>query len=110
MDRKRSDDGYLPADAAPARACTASNFERRSIGRWNDTRTQFPEDACVHQLFERQAARTPDAVALTFGEKNPTVAGLALIVAQRQAERVAPAELERLLSELEAPMGETGPK
>jgi non-ribosomal peptide synthetase component F len=44
MDRKRSDGGYLPADAAPARACTASNFER-------------------------QAARTPDAVALTFGEK-----------------------------------------
>jgi hypothetical protein len=41
---------------------------------------------------------------------NPTVAGLAMAIAERQAERVAPAELERLLSELEAPIGETGPK
>jgi hypothetical protein len=41
---------------------------------------------------------------------NPTVAGLALAVAQRQAEKVAPAELERLLSELKAATGKTGPK
>ena len=33
---------------------------------------------------------------------NPTVAGLALAVARRQAERVAPDEMERLLSELES--------
>jgi amino acid adenylation domain-containing protein len=38
---------------------------------------------------------------------NPTVADMALIVARRQAES---AELERLLSELEAPTGEAGPK
>ena len=31
---------------------------------WNDTRASFPEDACLHQLFERQVARTPDATAL----------------------------------------------
>ena len=34
---------------------------------------------------------------------NPTVAGLALAVARRQAERVAPDEMERLLAELEPP-------
>ena len=34
---------------------------------------------------------------------NPTVAGLALAVARRQAERIAPDEMERLLSELEPP-------
>ena len=33
---------------------------------------------------------------------NPTVAGLALAVARRQAERIAPDEMERLLSELES--------
>lgn len=33
---------------------------------------------------------------------NPTVAGLAVTVAQKQAERLAPAELDRLLCELEA--------
>jgi amino acid adenylation domain-containing protein len=41
---------------------------------------------------------------------NPTVAGLALAIAERQSERVAPGELESLLSELKAWTGETGPK
>ena len=32
---------------------------------WNDTRTDFPE-ACVHELFEQQVVRHPDAIALVF--------------------------------------------
>ena len=32
---------------------------------WNDTRTEFP-DVCVHELFERQVARTPDSTAVLF--------------------------------------------
>ncbi len=31
---------------------------------WNRTGADFPRDACVHHLFESQAGRTPDAVAL----------------------------------------------
>jgi len=30
---------------------------------WNNTQAEFPRDLCVHQLFEAQAARTPEAVA-----------------------------------------------
>lgn len=37
---------------------------------------------------------------------NPTIAGLALAVARKRAERVAPDEMERLLSELEPPPNE----
>ena len=33
---------------------------------WNDTGTAFPTDKCVHELFEEQVARTPDAVAVVF--------------------------------------------
>ena len=33
---------------------------------WNDTHTEYPGDKCIHQLFESQAERTPDAVALVF--------------------------------------------
>jgi amino acid adenylation domain-containing protein len=33
---------------------------------WNDTRSAYPRHACVHELFEAQAARTPDAVAVVF--------------------------------------------
>ena len=44
---------------------------------WNATRADYPRDVCVHELFEAQALRTPDAVAvvsedrrLTYGELN----------------------------------------
>jgi amino acid adenylation domain-containing protein len=44
---------------------------------WNDTRVDYPQDKCIHQLFEEQVERTPDAVAvvfeneqLTYGELN----------------------------------------
>jgi len=33
---------------------------------WNDTDKTYGTPACLHQLFERQAAETPDAVALIF--------------------------------------------
>ena len=44
---------------------------------WNDTKTDCPQDLCIHQLFEAQVERTPDAIAvvfeaeqLTYGELN----------------------------------------
>jgi amino acid adenylation domain-containing protein len=33
---------------------------------WNRTERDYPRDKCVHQLFEEQAERTPDAVAVEF--------------------------------------------
>ena len=33
---------------------------------WNDTQTDYPQDKCVHQLFEAQVERTPDAIAVVF--------------------------------------------
>jgi amino acid adenylation domain-containing protein len=38
---------------------------------WNDTHANFP-DACAHQLFEQQAARDPDAIAVVSGGKSLT--------------------------------------
>jgi amino acid adenylation domain-containing protein len=44
---------------------------------WNDTETDFPRDACLHQLFERQVEQRPNEIAvlfkngqLTYGELN----------------------------------------
>ncbi len=34
---------------------------------WNDTAEPFPADLCVHERIAAQAARTPEAVALSFG-------------------------------------------
>ncbi|HVG44622.1 MAG TPA: amino acid adenylation domain-containing protein, partial [Longimicrobium sp.] len=36
----------------------------------------YPAGACIHELFEAQAARTPGAVALRFGEESLTYAEL----------------------------------
>ncbi|HYH78578.1 MAG TPA: amino acid adenylation domain-containing protein, partial [Longimicrobium sp.] len=33
---------------------------------WNRTEAEYPADRCIHELFEAQAARTPDAVAVEF--------------------------------------------
>lgn len=33
---------------------------------WNDTKTDYPMESCIHQLFEEQARLTPKAVAVEF--------------------------------------------
>lgn len=39
---------------------------------WNDTSVAYPQDAYIHQLFEAQVARTPDAMAVVFEEQTLT--------------------------------------
>ncbi|GGK01900.1 hypothetical protein GCM10011583_36940 [Streptomyces camponoticapitis] len=34
---------------------------------WNETRTRLTDDICLHQAFEAQAAKNPDALAAVFG-------------------------------------------
>ena len=47
--------------------------ERRQVlVEWNATKAAFPESACVHELFEAQVARTPEAVAVVFEGKSLT--------------------------------------
>jgi non-ribosomal peptide synthetase component F len=35
---------------------------------WHDTLAPFPDESCIHELFESQVARSPDAVALVDRE------------------------------------------
>jgi amino acid adenylation domain-containing protein len=39
---------------------------------WNDTAADYPRDRCIHQLFEDQVERTPEAVAVVFEEAQLT--------------------------------------
>jgi aspartate racemase len=43
---------------------------------FNDTRTDYPKDKCLHQLFEEQVQRTPDSVAVVFEGQQLTYAQL----------------------------------
>lgn len=45
-----------------------ANECQRLLVEWNSTTAGFERDACLHQLFETQAARTPDAIALIYEE------------------------------------------
>jgi amino acid adenylation domain-containing protein len=40
--------------------------ERRQLLWWNQTAAPYPEDQCIHQLFEAQVEQQPEAVAVTF--------------------------------------------
>ncbi|WP_394831236.1 non-ribosomal peptide synthase/polyketide synthase [Pendulispora rubella] len=57
---------------------------RRVLETWNATTTEYARHATVHGLFEAQAARTPDAVAVVFEEEQITFGEL-----NRRANRLA---------------------
>jgi natural product biosynthesis luciferase-like monooxygenase protein/amino acid adenylation domain-containing protein/FkbM family methyltransferase len=58
--------------------------EREQIRAWNDTRAERRGPSCLHHLFERQARRTPDAVAAVLGDRSVTYAEL-----EERANRLA---------------------
>ncbi|MGH7798832.1 MAG: amino acid adenylation domain-containing protein [Candidatus Binatia bacterium] len=39
---------------------------------WNDTQRGYPRDKCLHELFEEQVERSPDAVAVVFEDQRLT--------------------------------------
>src|SRR5689334_22356253 len=47
-----------------------SEGEREQVlYEWNETKAEFPGGQCVHELFEEQVARTPQAVAVIYEEE-----------------------------------------
>lgn len=51
--------------------------EKIQMDRWNDTYYPYPDEVCIHQLFERRVKETPDALAvisnkekITYGKLN----------------------------------------
>jgi amino acid adenylation domain-containing protein len=42
---------------------------RRILEEWNETAMEYPRDEWIHELFERQVARSPDAIAVMFQEE-----------------------------------------
>src|SRR5256884_1704243 len=46
------------------------------IVEWNQTTREYPQQQCLHELFEAQVARTPEAVAVVYQEQQVTYAEL----------------------------------
>jgi amino acid adenylation domain-containing protein/non-ribosomal peptide synthase protein (TIGR01720 family)/FkbM family methyltransferase len=54
------------------------------LWEWNNTTKEYPSNQCIHQLFEEQVARSPDAIAVVFEDKQLTYREL-----NQQANRIA---------------------
>lgn len=50
-----------------------SEMEREQIlVQWNETQTDYPRELCIHDLFQEQVKRTPNAVAVQFEDQSLT--------------------------------------
>ncbi|HKQ72778.1 MAG TPA: amino acid adenylation domain-containing protein [Blastocatellia bacterium] len=58
--------------------------ERAQVVAWNRTEMEYPGEKCVHQLFEEQAERTPEAVAVIYEDRRLSYGEL-----NRRANRLA---------------------
>ena len=65
-----------PASAVRRLEVMPESERHRLLYEWNATQAEYPSDKCVHQLFEEQAARTPDATALVLEEESLSYAEL----------------------------------
>jgi len=40
--------------------------QHQLLHEWNNSKVNYPQDKCAHQLFETQVTKTPDAIAVIF--------------------------------------------
>lgn len=62
--------------ASPALSVThvslLTQAEERTVLNWSRSRTRPREDRCLHEVFARQATRTPEAIAIIAGDARVT--------------------------------------
>ena len=46
--------------------------QQQLLVEWNNTQADYPQNKCIHQLFEEQVELAPDAVAVVFGNQQLT--------------------------------------
>ena len=63
---------YNPQQPITQLPLLTSEEQQQLLVEWNDTFTEYPQDKCIHELFEEQVKRTPEAVAIVFEEEQFT--------------------------------------
>ncbi|MCG6135476.1 MAG: amino acid adenylation domain-containing protein [Nostoc sp. LLA-1] len=61
-----------PGDRISQLPILTPSEQQQLLVEWNDTQVDYPQDKCIHQLFEEQVERTPDAVAVVFENQQLT--------------------------------------
>ncbi|MCG3119499.1 MAG: Linear gramicidin synthase subunit B [bacterium] len=62
----------MPAARLADLPMLAATERRQMLVTWNETQTSYPPEPCLHEMFEAQAARTPNAVAIVFEDQQIT--------------------------------------
>jgi amino acid adenylation domain-containing protein len=65
-----------PCQALSALPILTEAEQRQLSTGWNDTKFDYLQDSCLQELFETQAGKTPDAVAVVFNDQRLTYAEL----------------------------------
>lgn len=73
--------------------------KHKLLVEWNNTKTEHEQNRCIHQLFEQQVEKTPDAVAVVFNNEQLTYQQL-----NQQANQLAH-HLQKLGIKPETPVG-----
>ena len=73
-----------PATAVRTLDVLPESERHRVLYEWNDTEAEYPSDKCVHELFEEQVEKTPDAIAVVFEDERLSYGEL-----NRRANRLA---------------------
>jgi amino acid adenylation domain-containing protein len=75
---------HAPDSAVRALSVLPASERHQLLYAWNATQAEFPADTCVHELFEQQVAKSPDAIAVVFEDQQLSYAEL-----NRRANRLA---------------------
>jgi amino acid adenylation domain-containing protein len=73
-----------PSSAISALPIMTPEERHQIVVEFNRTAAEYPQDSCIHELFEARAALHPGRPALRFGERELTYAEL-----NREANRIA---------------------
>jgi non-ribosomal peptide synthetase component F len=73
-----------PEQRLSALPLLTADERQRLLVEWNDTGTGYPQDQCLHQVFEAQVTQTPHAVAVVCADEHLTYREL-----NRRANQVA---------------------
>ncbi len=65
-----------PTTAVGALNLVSDRLRQQLLVEWNQTQVEFPSEQTIHQLFEQQAARTPDQTAVVYEKESLTYAEL----------------------------------
>ncbi len=76
---------HEPSGRYELKSLLSDDERRRLLVEWNDTAAEYPRELCTHQVFEQEAQRRPDAIAIeavdqqvSYGELNRRADALAL--------------------------------